>query len=679
MELEDDGGGGGGGGSGGSEWLSAEQLQERLQTLIGQGRNALEAEHGYVRSDSDGGVVLAPADEFTLHQLLVERLYAKKTRAFDVADQVRDQLKAAGCHINDRDNTYIIRAPRPEPAAMPTHHEYTRVDDGTVPVAPADQVTLDALLLERIIAKRQRDFAKADQVRDQLNAAGVFVDDKSQTYRVLPPRGQAAAATMPTHHEYTRVDDGLVAVAPADQAILDQLLYQRACAKHMRDWATCDQLREQLKQAGVHLDDNTQTYRVRRPRGQQAPMPTHHGYRRVDDGSVTVLPAGQVTLDNLLLGRVCAKIRRDFVLSDQLRDQLRENGVYLDDKTMTYRVTDPSRASAPWIPMQPPQVQMPTEHGYIRTDDGSVLIQPADQATLDRLLLARVCAKKRRDWNAADEVRAQLQEVGCFVDDQAQTYRLVDPSKPRGAQRMPTAHDYTRTDDLTVKLTLEQQVMVDRLLLERLCAKRRREFETADQFRDQLKTLGVLCDDSAKTYRLVDPSSIRERVDSSVDRPYTRDPADDSGVPLAPQDEAMLLERLAARRAAQHTRDYAAADAIKEELKQVALSCQCLLFIDDRERTFRFAISTSQALSARSRRGGADGHDYTRKDDGDVTVTPEQQTRIDNLLLERVAAKRSREFSRADELRSVLTKMGVSIDDKDRTYAVRPLAAVHGK
>ena len=403
MELE-----GGGGSESRPERLSAEELQERLKALVGQGRNALEAEHGYVRSDSDGGPVLSAADEFMLHKLLLERLYAKKTRAFDVADQVRDQLKAAGCHINDRDNTYSIRVPRPEPAAMPTHHNYTRADDGAVPVAPADQVTLDALLLERIIAKRQRDFTKADQVRDQLKAAGVHVDDKAQTYRVVPPRGPAAA--MPTHHGYTRVDDGSVVVTPADQAILEQLLYQRVCAKHTRDWATCDQLREQLKLAGVHVDDQTATYRVRRPRGQPAPLPTHHGYARVDDGSVTVLPAGQITLDRLLLDRVCAKIRRDFLLADQLRDQLRENGVHLDDKTSTYRVTDPNRASAPWIPMQ---AQMPTEHGYTRTDDGSVVIQPNDQATLDRLLLERLCAKKRRDWAAADQVHAQLREVGA--------------------------------------------------------------------------------------------------------------------------------------------------------------------------------------------------------------------------------------------------------------------------
>jgi cysteinyl-tRNA synthetase len=662
MELE-----GGGGSESRPERLSAEELQERLKALVGQGRNALEAEHGYVRSDSDGGPVLSAADEFMLHKLLLERLYAKKTRAFDVADQVRDQLKAAGCHINDRDNTYSIRVPRPEPAAMPTHHNYTRADDGAVPVAPADQVTLDALLLERIIAKRQRDFTKADQVRDQLKAAGVHIDDKAQTYRVVPPRQPAA---MPTHHGYTRVDDGSVVVAPADQAILEQLLYQRVCAKHTRDWATCNQLREQLKLAGVHVDDQTATYRVRRPRGQPAPLPTHHGYARVDDGSVTVLPAGQITLDRLLLDRVCAKIRRDFLLADQLRDQLRENGVHLDDKTSTYRVTDPNRASAPWIPMQ---AQMPTEHGYTRTDDGSVVIQPNDQATLDRLLLERLCAKKRRDWAAADQVHAQLREVGCFVSDRERTYRLVDRSKPSGAKAMPTEHDYTRVDDFTIPLTSEQQATVDRLLLERICAKRRREFDSADQLRNQLKTLGVLCDDGAKTYRLVDPSSIRQN--SSANVPFTRDPADDSGVPLAPEDEAMLIDRLEARRAAQRNRDFATSDAIRDELKQVAESCQCMLFIDDKACTFRLAIKNSAARSS----GDPDAHNYARKDDGEVTLTAKQQTRIDELLLERVKAKRSREFSRADELRSNLTKMGVFIDDRASTYAVRPLSAVHGK
>eukprot|EP01048_Picozoa_sp_COSAG05_P000780 COSAG05_NODE_24_length_31553_cov_12.138647_4_plen_95_part_00 len=40
---------------------------------------------------------------------------------------------------------------------LPTHHGYTRQDDGTVAVD--DPAALDHLLLQRVIAKRTRDFA----------------------------------------------------------------------------------------------------------------------------------------------------------------------------------------------------------------------------------------------------------------------------------------------------------------------------------------------------------------------------------------------------------------------------------------------------------------------------------------------------------------------------------------
>ena len=46
---------------------------------------------------------------------------------------------------------------------------------------------------------------------------------------------------------------------------------------------------------------------------------------------------------------------------------------------------------------------------------------------------------------------------------------------------------------------------------------------------------------------------------------YTRDPADDSGVVLNATDEATLVGRLSARRQAQRSRDYAGADAIRDE------------------------------------------------------------------------------------------------------------------
>ena len=623
----------------GTENLGPEQLAERLRSVIAQGRDALQAEHGYARSDPVTGAAIADEDQFTLDKLLVERLYAKRSRDFAKADEIRAQLQGAGVRVDDRQNTYSFQPPRApradpvmptehgytrqddgsvpvapadqvtldalllerliakkqrdfekadrlrdalreagvfvqdhettfrvvdrsqpklsqqqrEPEAMPTHHGYTRVDDGMVPVAPGDQITLDALLLERLIAKKQRDFTRADQLRETLKAAGVHCDDKGNTYRVVPPRGAPQPAmpqAMPAHHGYTRMDDGMVPVAPADQMILEQLLYQRVCAKIQRNYTLCDQLREQLKAAGVHLDDKSLTYRVVPPRAARLPggmggmgssqaMPTHHGYTRVDDGSVPVLPAGQVQLDNLLLQRVIAKRQRNFPLADQLREQLKEGGVHCDDGGLTYRVVDPSKKQ-PFVPggHRAPR-ELPTEHGYTRDDDGAVVIDAANQATLDQMILQRVHAKITREYDTSDKLRNQLKEAGCHLNDGDRTYRVVDINKPRGPQ-MPTEHGYTRNDDGSVLVPADQQATLDALLLGRICAKRRREFDTADKLRDQLSAAGVFCDDAARTYCVGVPgtpgTSRGARSSGREEQAWTRDVNDDSGVPLAPED-----------------------------------------------------------------------------------------------------------------------------------------------
>ena len=87
-------------------------------------------------------------------------------------------------------------------------------------------------------------------------------------------------------------------------------------------------------------------------------------------------------------------------------------------------------------PKQP--AAMPTEHGYTRQDDGAVVISASDQATLDQMLLQRVIAKRTRDFAQADQLRDQLRDLNCMLDDHASTYRIVLPRQKRGPPPMPT-------------------------------------------------------------------------------------------------------------------------------------------------------------------------------------------------------------------------------------------------
>ena len=58
-------------------------------------------------------------------------------------------------------------------------HDYKREDDGC---ERDDLAAIDALLAARIRAKRCRDYGRADELRDELRALGVFVDDRRRTF-----------------------------------------------------------------------------------------------------------------------------------------------------------------------------------------------------------------------------------------------------------------------------------------------------------------------------------------------------------------------------------------------------------------------------------------------------------------------------------------------------------------
>ena len=323
--------------------------------------------------------------------------------------------------------------------------------------AGADEAAVHRTLLERVFAKRLRDFDVADQLRARLKEMGVEVHDERQLYRFRVQRGPVLA----TSHGYTRelANDGTDAVLSAeDEAKLDDVILERVNAKRTRDFVTADQLRANLKDSGVTIDDQRLVFRVSvraapAPAAPRGPMlATNHGYTReaVGDGSDAVLSTDeQATLDALLLERVNAKRTRDFGRADALRAQMRDAGVTIEDQALRYRVT----VRPPAMPAAPRGPILATHHGYTRVTvhDGSIdptlvdpIVSAEDQAILDRLLTDRLNAKRTRDFATADALRSQLEAAGVTVDDASQTYRIPPPPPPRAPGAPSTDHGYAR-------------------------------------------------------------------------------------------------------------------------------------------------------------------------------------------------------------------------------------------
>eukprot|EP01047_Picozoa_sp_COSAG01_P087838 COSAG01_NODE_20392_length_956_cov_1.645274_1_plen_267_part_10 len=228
-------------------------------------------------------------------------------------------------------------------AERSAEHGYTLTDTNGVTLTPEQHATVDRLLLERVDAKRARQWDVCDLLRDQLRECGVVCDDRTLTYRLLPPRKTPEQLHFerfgPTGHDYRRDDDGQTVV---DEAVVNQLLAQRLRAKMAREYDAADQAKQQLSELGVRVFDQAKTWSAgavhsgaAAARGGAGPV-TEHGYTLTDTNGVTLTPEQHATVDRLLLERVNAKRARQWDVCDLLRNQLRECGVACDDRALTY-------------------------------------------------------------------------------------------------------------------------------------------------------------------------------------------------------------------------------------------------------------------------------------------------------------------------------------------------------
>ena len=72
-----------------------------------------------------------------------------------------------------------------------TGHDYRRLEDGG---APVDLDRVNAMLKRRLQCKMSRNFAEADQLRDELQGMGIMVHDREKTWECKRPYGGGMGA-----------------------------------------------------------------------------------------------------------------------------------------------------------------------------------------------------------------------------------------------------------------------------------------------------------------------------------------------------------------------------------------------------------------------------------------------------------------------------------------------------
>ena len=105
---------------------------------------------------------------------------------------------------------------------------------------------------EREAARKNRDYARADQLRTDLKAQGVELFDVDHEWRASDGRrGSMVASASGVRSACSLHDDHIV-----------QMVAQRERARASHDWAQADQLRESLRTQGVELLEKQKIWRA---------------------------------------------------------------------------------------------------------------------------------------------------------------------------------------------------------------------------------------------------------------------------------------------------------------------------------------------------------------------------------------------------------------------------------
>ena len=191
-----------------------------------------------------------------IRRLLEEREELRRNRDYAGSDRLRDDLRAKGVSVNDREKSWVADDGRSGMFG-------TSVDMGGGGVS-GESITTDEImqiLTDREAARASRDYAKGDQLRDQLRAKGIQVHDRERTWRA--PDGRSGTFGGGGGGGFGGGGGGgggyggamMGQAGPMNDYEIVKVLEQREEARKNRDYASSDRIRDELRARGVQVHD----------------------------------------------------------------------------------------------------------------------------------------------------------------------------------------------------------------------------------------------------------------------------------------------------------------------------------------------------------------------------------------------------------------------------------------
>jgi cysteinyl-tRNA synthetase len=481
-------------------------------------------------------------------------------------------------------------------------HDYTR--DTSRDTSNVDETAVNALIADRLSARKTGQFETADAIRDRLlDDYGVSVWDKDRQWRTGSSRsgsgmggrgggrggggrgdrfggrgggrgdrfegrggrggGRPPKDFGPTGHDYELSSDAGPNTSPlSDDEIHDKIAERLQC-KMRRDFNRADAIQEEFENLGIKVHDGIKEWRADgqsfgdygSDRGPGRTMNSRSDRNRPYEQS----PESQDTPDadeimSLLEERTEAKKARSFDVADEIQDELRRDfNVEVNDKLRQWSVGG--------------EFGMPA--GFERKDKFAPITmapssEPSDDATtIQGLVDDREAARKDRDYGTADDILDELRDVfNVTVDDKRRQWSIGGVFSGGGGD----FGDFVRRGGGT--LTADEEDTIVSLIAERNDAKRDKDFGQADRIRDRLnEEFKIRIDDRSREWMVVTDEYVMAANSYEIKDTETK---------------AYIQAKIGERALAKLKKDYDAADAIRDELYD-----EYQVYLDDRVKEWR--------------------------------------------------------------------------------------------
>jgi len=235
--------------------------------------------------------------------------------------------------------------------------------------------------------------------------------------------------TFPLRSSYREHDRGYVMSedSGANNSLLsnseiNKMLARRIEARFQKDYILADSIRQTLLDAGVYVDDRSRQWRADGARfSRQSGRGHGHAYTMADDCGPNTSQLSDAEIDEMLSRRGEARLKRNFILADSIRQKLLESGVYVEDKLKEWRADGTPFETTRGINLF--KKYGPKGHDYqLFAECGPKMSRISDQE-IDRLLAERIKAKVDRNYPLADKYKNELLAAGVFIHDGSRQFR----------------------------------------------------------------------------------------------------------------------------------------------------------------------------------------------------------------------------------------------------------------